>query len=181
MDLGVDSSKLAHYKATAVRLFGDPLKMRLAVVSGAVLLGFVGIYGPLSDKISQRRQQIASEKGRFEAIRDIETLRREVQAYRPRISEKGDTNNWVQFVLAGSRQTEVGLRNMASRPPRQVGPYDGIELSIELAGSYERLKSFVEWLEQSDRLLRVESVRFDLRADGVIMKVRLMGLARRGA
>ena len=55
------------------------------------------------------------------------------------------------------------------------------DANIRTAGSYEELKKFVEWVEQSPRLLRVESVRMEKLPGALVMKVYVMGLVRKPA
>jgi hypothetical protein len=181
MDLGLDKAKLAAYKAQVTRLLGDPLKMRLAVVVGITGLAIGAVYLPLTDRIDQRRAQVAAEVKRFETIKDVEGLRHEVAQYRPRVSENGDTNDWVQYLLGGLRETKARLRDMEIKEPRNVGPYRAIALVVEVEGTYPQLKQFVEWLDQSERLLRIDGVRFERMPTGIGMKVTILGLVPKHA
>ena len=48
-------------------------------------------------------------------------------------------------------------------------------------GPSAQLKAFVEWLDQSDRLLRVESVRFEKMPGAILMKINVLGIVRKNA
>jgi len=181
VDTGFDKARLMKYQALAVKALGDPLKMRLVVLVAVTAIGAVGVYMPLSDQILQRRALVAAEKERYEVIREVELLRREIEGYKPRISAKSDTNEWVQYLLAGSREANVKLRDMESKEPQKVGPYRAVYLVVEVEGTYARLKAFMEWLEQSDRLLRVDNIRFEKRPDVVVMKLYVLGLVQKSA
>ena len=181
METGLDREKLLHYKAVALKHLSDPTKLRLLVISGLTFLSLVGIYAPLSDQIDRTKAKAAEQKRRLEAIKDTESLRREVQGFRERILKNADTNDWVQYILGGLREVRLKLRDMTSRPPQNVGPYRTVNLSIEVEGTYVQIKQFMEWLEQSDRLLRVDSTQLVKQTETLVMKVIVLGLVHRDA
>jgi hypothetical protein len=131
---------------------------------------------PLSGQIQQRRLAVLAEMHRSQSIKDVEGLRKQIETYRDRISKKSDTNEWVQYLLGGLRQSQVKLRDMASKEPQRVGPYRAVTLTVEVEGTYPRVKQFVEWLETSDRLLRIDSLRLEKRPMDVSARVVLLGL-----
>lgn len=179
METGLDKEKLLHYKALVLKHLGEPSKLRLVVVCGLVLLSMAGAYVPLSGRITERRARLAEKKRRLDAIREVEALRSEVNSFRGRIPKGADTNDWVRYVLGGLREARVKLRDMASKPPYRVGCYRTVTLSVEVEGTYEELKQFMEWLEQSDRLLRVDLARLEKQSDCLVMRVVLLGLAHK--
>lgn len=181
MDVGFDKAKLLHYKALAEEHLGDPVRLRLAVVAALAAVALGGIYLPFSKRIEQVRGQLAAEHDRCDNITGVEKLRKQAESYRSRIGQQSDTNEWVQYILGGLRQLQVKLRDMESKKPRRVGPYRAVTLSLELEGSYSRLKSFLEWLEQSDRLVRVDSVRLEKQRSSLVMKIVVLGLMRKDA
>ena len=181
MDLGVDKAKLQQYKAQAVKLLSQPAKLRVALLVAMMGLAIGAIYMPLSDRIDQQRRLVATEKKRLDSIRDVENLRRETKQYSPRIDPKSDTNEWVKYLLDGSRQAKVRLRDMQSKDSQKVGPYTAVSLVLEVQGNYPQLKQFLEWLEQSDRLLRVDLVRMEKLPNALIMKLSVLGLVGKNA
>jgi len=70
---------------------------------------------------------------------------------------------------------------MESNEPRRVGPYRTVTLSMEIEGVYSELKAFVKWLEMTDRLLRIDSVRFEKRPSNLLMKIIVLGLVPKNA
>jgi hypothetical protein len=181
MDVGIDKAKLLQYKAQVVKFLGHPAKMRIALLTVMLAVAIGGIYMPLSDKIVLQRRLIATEKKRLDCIRDVESLRRETQLYSPRIDANSDTNEWVRYLLDGCRHSRVRLRDMQSKEPQGIGPYTAVSLVMEVQGQYVHLKAFLEWLEQSNRLLRIETVRLEKLPDVVTMKVHVLGLVGKRA
>ncbi len=176
MDTGITKEQLLRYKAIATAHLSDPVKMRLAVIVGITAVAVMAVYKPLADGIETKQQQLVAQKKRADLIAGVEALRKQAGVYRPRISEKSDTNEWVQYILTGLRKSGVKLRDMSSRQPRKVGPYKAIVLTVEVQGNYKTVKKLMEWLEQSDRLLRVDSIRCQKKLGSIEMKISLLGL-----
>jgi len=176
-----ERQKLRHYKAVLIHHLSDPAKLRLSVVAALTLLAVGAVYVPLSDRIASAKADLARQQERREALNDVETLRKQVEFYRQRLRADSDTNQWVQHILAAQRHAQVKLRDMESREPRKVGPYTAVALAVEVEGTYPRLAKFVEWLEQSERLLRIDSVRFEKQIDCIVMRVVLLGLVEKQA
>ncbi|MCE5328532.1 MAG: hypothetical protein LLG01_19185, partial [Planctomycetaceae bacterium] len=63
-----DKERLLQYKAQIVKLLGDPLKMRLAIVVVVTLAAALGIYMPFSDSIEQQQRLVAAEKKRLSVV-----------------------------------------------------------------------------------------------------------------
>jgi len=180
MDLGPDKAKLLS-KSQIAALIGDPIKMRLAVVFAVAALGVGGIYYPFSDQIAGKRAAMETEKNRLETVQQVDSLRRDVAEFRSRIGKQSDSNEWVQYLLDGSRKIGVQLRGMEIKEPRKVGPYVAVSLQLEVQGTYPQLRSFVEWLDQSDRLLRVESLRLEKTPNVILMKIYVLGIVQKNA
>jgi hypothetical protein len=181
MDFGIDKAKVQQYKALAVKFLGHPAKMRVVLLAAMTGLAVGAIYLPLSDKTAQQRVLIAAEKKRLDCIREVEGLRQQAKQYVSRIDAKSDTNEWVRYLLDGCRQARVRLRDMESKEPRKVGPYKAVTLVLEVQGQYPHLKQFLEWLDLSERLLRVDAIRVEKLPDAVIMKVQVLGLVGKRA
>ncbi|MHC4789716.1 MAG: hypothetical protein ACYS8K_11025 [Planctomycetota bacterium] len=181
MELGLDKEKLKEYRDAALKHLGNPAKLRLFVVLGLLFVAFVGVYMPFTGKMSAARAALREKRQRLEAIKDVQALRKEAASFRSRIAKHADTNDWVQYVLGGLRKVRVNLRDMASKPPKRVGPYCTVTLTIEVEGTYAEVKEFMEWLEQSERLLRVDSTQLEKQQDRLVMKLTLLGLVHKDA
>ena len=181
MDLGLDKAKLLQANARIAALIGHPIKMRLAVIFAVAALGVGGIYYPFSVRIAEKRAAVEAEKNRLETVQQVESLRRNVKEFRSRIGKQSDSNEWVQYLLDGSRKIGVQLRGMEIKDPRKIGPYMAVSLQMEVQGTYPQVQSFVEWLDQSDRLLRLESVRIEKTPGVILMKLYVLGLMQNNA
>jgi len=89
-----------------------------------------------------------------------------------------DTNEWIQYVIGGVRKLPVKLVNLDSADPRRVGPFEAVELRVEVRGYYHGLESFLDWVETNERLFRVDSVAVTpmRNSNQLEMTVTLLGL-----
>jgi len=181
VDTGISKEQLQRCKAIATAHLSDPVKMRLAVIVAMTAVAIMAVYRPLAGQIETKQRQLAAQRRRVDLIAGVEVLRKQAGVYRPRISEKSDTNEWVQYILTGLRESGVKLRDMSSRQPRRVGPYKAIVLTVDVQGNYKTAKSLMEWLEQSDRLLRIDTVRCQKKLGSIEMKIVLLGLVGKNA
>lgn len=172
----IDKAKLAQYKASLEKYFGDPVKLRLTTIGGLLALSVGLVYYPLSKEIDQSRRLVAAEKERNSCIADCEKLQKQAVLFRSLIGEKADTDEWVEYLLTGLRKFNVKLHGMESRQMKKVGPYMALTFSMEIEGSYQELKSYIEWMEASQRLIRIDTMNFEKKSDNLVMKLIVLGV-----
>jgi len=88
----------------------------------------------------------------------VECLRAQVEKFQNRLPQGTDTNEWINYVLCGTRRFPLKLIHLDTDPSRRVGPYEMVVLHVKLEGRHADLDSFLHWLESNERLFRVESV-----------------------
>jgi Tfp pilus assembly protein PilO len=157
----------------------DPFRLRVLVTGLMLLVGYVGIYMPLSGRIEETTRKLSDERRREELANEVDCLRAQVARFQARLPVDTDTNQWVQYVLSGIRQFPLKLNNMGSHSPQRVGPYEAVALYIEVEGEYSDLDSFLHWLETNDRLFRIDSAKIAPARnenDKLTMQLELLGL-----
>jgi type II secretory pathway component PulM len=151
-----------------------------AVVTGAVLaVAYVGVYSPLAANIDDDMHRLAAEKKRLETVQDIEALRKEYGTFKNRVPDKADTDEWVQYILGGIRQFPLKLIVLSPTAARDVGPYKGIVIRIELDGQLRDMNDFLKWLETNQRLLRVDimDIETSIQTKGaLVMHLTVVGV-----
>lgn len=174
MQIGGKKAELAKL----IERLHDPLQLRVFVTGCILLVGYVGLYMPLSGRIDDTARKLSKERARYALIEEVERLRAEVDKFQARLPEKTDTNEWVQYVLEGSREFPIKLINLSTRSPERVGPYEAVVLHVEVAGTFHDLDSFLHWLETNERLFRVDSARIArARTDNnLVMQFTLLGM-----
>lgn len=163
-----------------IELLHDPVRLRMAVTGFMLVVAYAGIYMPLSSRAEEATRKLNKERNLQGLAEDIEYLREQVDKFQPRLPEKTDTNEWVQYVLGGIRKFPPKLISLDRESPKAVGPYKAVVLNIQLEGRFHDLDSFLCWLEGNERLFRVESVKIAparQATDKLVMKLILLGLS----
>ncbi len=157
----------------------DPLQLRVLITVVVLVTGYAAIYLPLSDRIAQTSRKLSEERKRQDLANEVDCLRTQVARFEARLPEKTDTNEWVQYVLEGIRESSLQLKTLGSEDPQRVGPYEAVVLRVELQGGYRDLDSFLHWLETNQRLFRVDSTKIAPgrgKNDGLVMQLTLLGI-----
>jgi hypothetical protein len=176
MELGLDKAKIMRYKVLVEQSLSDPVRLRLVTMGGLLVLIVGVVYMPLSKRIDENKKRLGAEKERNGYIMDYEKLQKQAMVFHTLIGEKTDTNQWVQYLLDGLRKFQVKLRGMESKRQRKIGPYLTVAFSMEIEGTYPELKAYVEWLESSQSLVRIDTLRLDKGLKNVSMKILVLGI-----
>ena len=157
----------------------DPVRLRMVTTGLMLLVGYVGIYMPLSSRIDQTTRKLERESKRQETANEVEFLRAQVEKFQDRLPEDTDTNEWVQYVLGGIREFPLKLVALDSDSPRRCGPYDAVVLHVNLEGAFHDLDALFHWLEANERLFRVDSAVIapaSDRSDKLALRLTLLGV-----
>jgi len=150
------------------------------VVTGVVLaVAYVAVYSPLAANIDDDVHKLAAHKKRLDTVQDIESLRKEFASFKDRVPENADTDEWVQYMLGGIRKFPLKLILLNPSAPRDVGPYKGIVMRIELDGQLRDMNDFLKWIETNPRLLRVDimDIETSIQTKGaLVMHLTVVGV-----
>ena len=146
----------------------NPTQLRLLVTCSVLGLGYLAVFSPLSADFDHSARSLNEESKRLETATEIEALRSQYQAFRKRLPEKSDTNEWVQYILSGVRQFPLELLVLDPDLVQDFGPYKAVVLKIDVKGGLPEMNAFLKWLETNERLLRVDMVNIqpDQKRDG---------------
>ena len=152
-------------KKVLINLAHSPVKLR--VVLSLVLLGawFLGIEMPRADEIDRTSSQLTHAKDRLETAREIERLRKQVARFEDRIRQSPDPKEWVQYMLAGTRQLGVTITSLDSSVAKQAGPFRVIVIKMSVDGTFREVETLLRWLESNRRLLRVDTLTITPASD----------------
>jgi hypothetical protein len=165
------------YRAEVADALRNPLRLRLALCGAAFLVAYLGIYGPLSDRIANASRRRGEAEKREAAAQETILLRGQVAAFQPRLASNPDPNETIQYVLDGVRRLPLKLVRLDSRGAVAVGPYDAVGIELEVEGPIEQLDALVEWLESNERLFRIDVLRIEPSRDEGEPQLRLRVLA----
>jgi Tfp pilus assembly protein PilO len=173
------SDKKPGLKGQLLERLQNPAQLRACLTGALLVVGYLAIYMPLSADIEQTTTKLTSEKKQLELARDVQHLRAQYAMIKRRLPKKSDINEWVEYVLTGSRRFPLRLVTLDKDPVRDVGPYKAVVLRIELEGAFLDMNAFLAWLETNERLMRVDSVRIQPHRSGnglLVMQVTVLGV-----
>ena len=174
------SERRASSKSKLLDHLHNPAQLRLLLTVLVLLVGYVAVYRPLSDRIAATKRNLEEAQKRLSLARNVEQLRMQFGEVEKRLPKQSDSKEWVRYVLGGIRQFPLTLKSLNCAPPRKLGSYTAIVLRIELLGSFADLDRFLYWLESNERLFRADEVIISPAAhstgSAVFMKLTVLGV-----
>jgi Tfp pilus assembly protein PilO len=172
----------ANLKNLLLERLHDPLQLRILVIGVLLLVGYMGVYTPLSEQIAATTQKIRKEQKLAELAGDLEQLQTQCNSFAKRLPQQADSKEWMQYMHEGVRGFPLKLSKLESLALQQIGPCQVVALRIELEGSYFDLDQFLRWLELNPRLLRADEMSITLaksreNRDDMIMQLTVLGMA----
>jgi hypothetical protein len=154
----MDPGRLGPLWATLKKRLHDPLQLRFAIVGTLLVAWYAAVYQPISAEIDAVSAARAKTEAHLALAREIEALRSQAAKFHDRLPPKGDSNEWVEYMLGGIRQYPIKLLKLEPQPRLKHGPFDLVVLKIEIQGSFADLDAFLGWIEANPRLFRVDLV-----------------------
>jgi Tfp pilus assembly protein PilO len=145
----------------------NPIQLRIICCMLVLLAWYLALYNPLSSEIAAKTERLAREEKRLTFANEIDRLKDRLKPFQSRLPEKVDPTEYLQFVLGGIRTLPLKLIKMDQATPVVHGPYQVIVLRIDLEGSYKDIYGFIRWVEESPRLMRIDSVKIEPRSRDV--------------
>ncbi len=166
--------------ALAMRILHNPTQIRVLMM--ILIFGgwYFAFYSPLSQGIEETARRTEREKKRLGLAGDVERLRHQVGRFQGRLPEKTDPNEWVQYLLAGSRDFPIRVAMIDPDGLKDVGPYKAIVVKMQIEGTFQDIDAFLRWIESNERLLRVDSLRMTPIKDSFKMDTQLVVLGVMG-
>jgi hypothetical protein len=174
-----NEDRKADSKSRLVKRLHDPVQLRTFVTIVVVLVGYLGVYTPLNNEISEASRKLREEERRLDLARNLEHLRGQFRNLQSHLTQQTDSKEWVNYVLGGVRQFPLKLVALDCDAPRDLGPYKAVVLRIELEGSFPDMDAFLCWLESNQRLFRADSVRIvpsRSAKDVLILQLTVLGV-----
>jgi Tfp pilus assembly protein PilO len=173
-----NTERRSNLKAQLLERLHNPMQLRICVVTIVLLIGYVGIYMPLSEQIGKTTQKLNRDTKLLELAGTVEQLQEQYRKVETRVPQQTDSKEWMKYMLNAIRRLPVKLSKLDCRPPIGVGPLRGIPFQIELEGTFVELDMFLRWVESDKRFLRVNEVRMmpQHSSDVMFMQVTVIGL-----
>jgi Tfp pilus assembly protein PilO len=169
-------------KSNLLERLHDPMQLRIGVMASVFLLGYVAICMPLNDQIDAVTKKLARDQNLVDLAINMEQLQKQFRGFSDRVPTQTDTNEWMQYVIEGTRQIpSLKVNNYISRELKQVGPYNAVVLQINMEGSFDDLNRFLVWLESNRRLIRIDTItivppKTSEKAGDLAMQLTVLGM-----
>jgi len=149
----------ADKKNSLLERLHNPTELRLFLMALVLGIGYAAIYLPLNKTIAATTLKLEKARKRLDLADEVQVLREQFRSIQSRIPDNGDTNEWMQYVLGGLRQSPLKLESFNPSAPQTLETYQVLSLKIKVSGSFADLEQFIYWLESNPRLFRVDSLK----------------------
>jgi Tfp pilus assembly protein PilO len=174
-------TKKRDLKASLVERMHDPLQLRAALCVALLAAWYFLGYTTMRDRIATTTSQLERDRKRLALATEVEALREEAAEFADRLPPRSDPNEFLQYILGGVRSGPLKLVSLNPEKPKDAGPYEVATVRIELEGKYQDVDTFLRWVENDKRLLRIDGVKVDPDSrDSDILKVQLIVLGLMG-
>jgi Tfp pilus assembly protein PilO len=156
----------------------EPLPLKICVMAAVLAAGYFAVYEPMKKQIDAAAAALEKDKKLIELATKHEQLSKEYQLFEKRIPAHTDTKEWMQYILDGIRRLPLKLGKFDCGEMKKADPFQVVSFQIELEGSFFDLRKFLLWVEEDQRLLRVDEIAIMPAREppSLIMRVTLLGL-----
>jgi hypothetical protein len=156
----------------------DPQKLRFATLGLlAAVLGLV--YYQSTDTMGTLRTQLKKEQERGRLIEETQVLRTTEVALNNRFPPNGTVNFWTEYLLRGVRESKLNLLNLepTRQENKQYGRFQGVQIRMEVEGSYRDVYRLVAWIEGGQWPVRVIRIQMKAGSKASVAEMTLAVLA----
>jgi hypothetical protein len=152
-------------------------RMAVACIGGVVFVGMMGVTNPLLERITAAQVRLKKAEARAALATDVMSLRHQAELYKPKLPRTVDLNDWTEYLLTGIRGESVKLVRMDPKEQTSVGPAKVLSWQVDLEGDYQSLSRVLAWMENGERLVRVDRFVMQLPNGKLMMSLVVRGLA----
>ncbi len=156
----------------------NPQKLRFATLGLlAAILGFV--YYESTGTIATLRAQLKKEHERGHLIEETQVLRTTAVALDARFPQSGTVNFWTEYLLVGVRDSKLNLLNLepVRLENKQYGRFQGVQIRMEVEGSYRDVYRLVAWIEKGRWPARLLRIQMKAGSKGLVAEMTVAVLA----
>jgi hypothetical protein len=170
------TNKASTAQKWAERLRGRT-RMAVAATGAVFAVGLFFVSRPLGERIDRASDRLAKAESRTELASNIAELRRQAALFNKKLPQGIDLNDWTNYLLGGIRAQRVRLSRMDPKDQLTLGPCKVLSWQIEMEGDFDSLSRVVEWLENGQRLIRIDRLVLQGANGHLSMSMLCKGLA----
>jgi Tfp pilus assembly protein PilO len=169
------------FATMADRVLHNPTQLRVLLAAAILGVWYAGFASPMTTEIDETARRTEREKKRLTVAVEVERLRAQVARFHSRLPVKTDPNEWVEYMLEGVRRFPLRMVLLDTDGTRDVGPYKAIVVKLQVEGRFHDADEFLRWVENNERLLRVDSLRLEpVRGQRGVVDVQMIVLGVMG-
>lgn len=136
--------------------------MKPVVVGGLIGLviawavGYNTIYARQQGQVRLKRTQIAQEQANQQAREETAKLIAQLEQYRRQLPPDPETSWIVREAVAAAHKAGLKLTAIAQDAPQPGKPFTRLTVNFQFTATYHQLGTFLDYLERSNRFIRVE-------------------------
>ena len=177
MEEQASTEKVAKPKSKWADRLRGRARMAVAAIGGMTALGLICVANPMLDRIAVSRERLKKADARATLASDVSKLRKQAELYGKKLPHGVDLNDWTEYLLTGIRSEPVKLVRMDPKDQVSIGPCKVLSWSIELEGDFASFGRVVAWMENGERLVRLDQMAMQLPNGKLSMFMVVRGLA----
>jgi len=119
-------------------------------------LGYNSIYARQQGHARLKRTQIVQEQANHQAREEAAKFLEQLEQYRRQLPPEPDTSWIVREAISAAQKAGLELTSIAQDAPRESAPFTHLTVNFQFTATYHQLGTFLDYLEQSNRFIRVE-------------------------
>ena len=152
----------------------------IGLALGAVF-GYDKLYRPQQKKVAQIRAQVAQEKATQQTQAGVASVLEQIEKqYRPRLSADTDPSGLAREVVSLAQKAGLQLATISQAAPERIKEVTRLAVDLRVKGTYHQLGTFLDSLERSQHLLRVDhldvSAAYENSRDPATIQLRVSTL-----
>lgn len=152
-------------------------RMAAAVIGGLLVVGIMGSANPLLDRTASAKARLKKAETRSALGDEVANLRKQAALYQKKLPVGVDLNDWTNYLIRGISAERVKLIRMDPKDQATLGPCKVLTWLIDMEGDYQSLARVVAWLENGERLVRIDHMVVQTPNGKLSMNLIVRGLA----
>lgn len=149
------------------------LASRAHLAAAVLAFGLLVIQWPLSSRLAGARAQREASRLLVEQLREVAALTAQAEVYRDRLAEPADLSSWQE--LLQDQLARSGCRLLEFTPNANIssGNFEILDFALRATGSYAQLVDFLDRLERSENLVRVDDLGLGIEGRRHVLSAKI--------
>lgn len=139
-----------------------PFKRPLTIALPSLLLLYVAVYSPLTDKLARAKRSITSMTAIAQYAEEYDAAKVQMRALQRRLPLIKDKSEWLSYLInSTSRETGVTVDSQGAQQETEVGGYLVVSREITTTTSYALFGKWLAAMENSPIFVRITELNLN--------------------